>query len=58
MFGKTHSEHSKELMSLAQSGKKNPQWGKQLSESIKLALSIAKGTAIYVYSADKSIQYF
>lgn len=24
MFGKTHSEHSKELMSLAQSGKKNP----------------------------------
>jgi hypothetical protein len=26
MFGKTHSEHSKELMSLVQLGKKNPQW--------------------------------
>ena len=32
--------------------------GKQLSESTKLALSIAKETAIYVYSIDKSIQYF
>jgi len=54
MFGKTHSKHSKELMSLAQLGQNNHQWGKQLPESTKLALSIAKGTTIYVYSSDKS----
>lgn len=58
MFGKTYNEHSKKLMSLAQLGKKNPQWVNNYSESTKLALSIAKETAIYVYSADKSIQYF
>lgn len=54
MFGKTHSLETKELMSLVRSGENHPLWGKNHSESAKLAMSISKGTAIYVYTFDKS----
>jgi NADH-ubiquinone oxidoreductase chain 4 len=54
MFGKTHSDETKNLMSLARQAENHPLWGKNLSDETKLKMSIAKGTTIYVYSPDKS----
>jgi group I intron endonuclease len=47
MFGKTHTPESKALMSLAKKGIAK-------SEETRAKMSVANGTAIYVYSKDKS----
>lgn len=52
MYGKTHSDETKHIMKLAKLGDKNYLWGKNLSDEVKLKLSIAKGTTIYIYSSD------
>ena len=54
MFGRTHNEETLVLMSEAFSGMNNPMFGKTHSTETLAKMSSAQGTAIYVYSSDKS----
>ena len=54
-LGFKHSEETLAKMKAANSGENHPLYGKNHSAETKAAISAARGTAIYVYSLDKSI---
>jgi group I intron endonuclease len=54
MFGRKHSEGTLALMSEAFSSVNNPMFGRTHSTETLAKMSSAQGTAIYVYSPDKS----
>jgi group I intron endonuclease len=54
LLGKLVSAETKALISLSKSGKNHPLYGKSRSIDTRDKISITSGTAIYVYSSDKS----
>lgn len=54
--GKTHLEKTKAKMSLSRIGDKNPNFGKIHSAESRAKMSVARGTAIFVYSLDGTLE--